>query len=185
LAKETNGNIKVVNPEKLKDDFANVLKDEVVGLNVSAKIMLHKAMTFRNEGAENIKDNGAVMVKELPNATVNTRISFEYELRVEEDLKFLEIDIEKLKKVPFQAQIIYTSAKGGKFLRVISSESETTTDKDLSKKDANIGVVHQRITSNTAAMFSKGESVQSMAYNDMWSNYLNSEFIEEKYVKQQ
>ena len=121
MAKDTNGNIKVVNPEKLKDDFANVLKDEVVGLNVSAKIMLHKAMTFRNEAAENLKDNGAVMVKELPNATVNTRISFEYELRVEEDLKFMEIDIEKLKKVPFQAQIIYTSPKGGKFLRVISS----------------------------------------------------------------
>jgi hypothetical protein len=126
-----------------------------------------------------------VMVKELPNATVNTRISFEYELRVEEDLKFLEIDIEKLKKVPFQAQVIYTSPKGGKFLRVISSESETTMEKEQMKKDANIGVVHQRITSNTAAMFSKGESVQSMAYNDMWSNYLNSEFVEEKYVKQQ
>ncbi len=27
LAKDTNGNIKVVNPEKLQDDFANVLKD--------------------------------------------------------------------------------------------------------------------------------------------------------------
>ena len=53
------------------------------------------------------------------------------------------------------------------------------------KKDANIGVVHQRIASNTAAMFSKGDSVQSMAYNDMWSNYLNSEFVEEKYSKQQ
>ncbi len=55
----------------------------MVGLNVSAKIMLHKAMTFRNEAVENLKDNGAVMVKELPNATVNTRISFEYELRVD------------------------------------------------------------------------------------------------------
>ena len=33
----------------------------------------------------------------------------------------MEIDVEKLKTVPFQAQIIYTSPKGGKFLRVISS----------------------------------------------------------------
>ena len=41
--------MKVVNPEKLADDFANVLKDEVVGLNVDVKIQLHKAMTFRNE----------------------------------------------------------------------------------------------------------------------------------------
>ncbi len=35
----------------------------------------------------------------------------------------MEIDIDKLKKVPFQAQVIYTSPKGGKYLRVISSES--------------------------------------------------------------
>lgn len=53
------------------------------------------------------------------------------------------------------------------------------------KKDANIGVVHQRITSNTAALFSKGESVKSIQYNDMWSNYLNNEFQEEKYSRQQ
>lgn len=83
-----------------------------------------------------------------------------------------------MKKVPFQSQIIYTSPKGGKFLRVISSESQTTTEKEEMKKDANIGVVHQRITSNTAALFSKGESMKSMQYNDMWSNYLNNEFRE-------
>ena len=39
--------MKVVNPEKLADDFANVLKDEVVGLNVDVTIQLHKAMNFR------------------------------------------------------------------------------------------------------------------------------------------
>lgn len=97
----------------------------------------------------------------------------------------MQIDIDKLKKVPFQAQVIYVSPKGGKFLRVISSESETTTEKEQMKKDANIGVVHQRVASNTAAMFSKGDSIQSMAYNDMWSNYLNNEFREEKYTSQQ
>ena len=67
-----------------------------------------------------------MLVKNFANATTQTKISFEYEIREEEDLKFLEIDIEKLKKVPFQSQIIYHSPKGGKFLRVISSESETT-----------------------------------------------------------
>lgn len=49
VAELTNGNMKVINPEKLSDDFANVLKDEVVGLNVQTRIKLHQAMTFRNE----------------------------------------------------------------------------------------------------------------------------------------
>lgn len=49
LAELTNGNMKVVNPEKLSEDFANVLKDQVVGVNVDVTIQLHKAMNFRNE----------------------------------------------------------------------------------------------------------------------------------------
>lgn len=123
MVEATNGNVKVVNPEKLSDDFANILKDEVVGLNVEAKVILHKALVFRHEDAKFLKDNKTILTKEFANATVNTKISFEYEVREEEDLKFLEIDLTALKKVPFQSQIIYTSPKGGKFLRVISSES--------------------------------------------------------------
>lgn len=49
LAELTNGNMKVVNPEKLSEDFANVLKDQVVGVSVDVTIQLHKAMNFRNE----------------------------------------------------------------------------------------------------------------------------------------
>lgn len=129
LAEATNGNMKVVNPEKLAEDFANVLKDEVVGLNVEATIQLHKAMTFRNEDKTLLFENETVLKKKFANATAKTKISFEYEVRPEEDLKFMEINIDDLKKVPFQTQILYTSPKGGKYLRVVSSETKTTTDK--------------------------------------------------------
>lgn len=91
--------------------------------------MLHKALVFRNEDVNALKDNKTILVKQFANATTKTKISFEYEVRDEEDLKFLEIDISGLKKVPFQSQIVYTSPKGGKFLRVISSESQTTTER--------------------------------------------------------
>lgn len=102
-----------------------------------------------------------MLAKNFANATVNTKISFEYELRKEEDLKFMQIDVDLMKTVPFQAQIVYNSPKGGKFMRVISSESKTTTEKEEMKEDVNIGVVHQRITSNTAAMYNRGEIMES------------------------
>lgn len=185
VVEATNGNIKVVNPEKLSEDFANILKDEVIGLNVSAKIMLHKAMLFRNEEEAFLKDNKTILVKEFANATVKTKISFEYEVRDEEDLKFMEINIENLKTVPFQAQITYSSPKGGRFLRVISSESKTTTEKKVMEKEANIGVVHQRIASNTAAMYSRGQVAESSSYNNMWSGYLNNNFQAPQFQAQQ
>ena len=48
LATETNGNVSIVNPENIGDDFANILKDEVVGLNVSVRIRLPECLRFRN-----------------------------------------------------------------------------------------------------------------------------------------
>jgi hypothetical protein len=89
VVEATNGNIKVVNPEKLSEDFANILKDEVIGVDVEVKIMLHKALVFRHEEVANLKDNKTILIKTFANATVNTKISFEYEVREEEDLKFL------------------------------------------------------------------------------------------------
>ena len=55
--------MKVINPEKIADDFANVLKDEVVGMNVQTRIKLHKAMVFRNEDKEFLKENETVLCK--------------------------------------------------------------------------------------------------------------------------
>ena len=175
----------MVNPEKLSDDFANILKDEVVGLNVETKIMLHKALVFRNEDPNILKDNKTILAKQFANATARTKISFEYEVREADDLKFLEIDIDQLKKVPFQSQIVYFSPKGGKFLRVISSESLTTMEKKEMMKEANIGIAHQRITSNTAAMYSRGNHTESEQYNKVWSNYMNDNFQAPQHMAQQ
>lgn len=89
----------------MAEDFANVLKDEVVGVSVKITIMLHRAIEFRKENKENLKKDGSVLLKEMPIATVNSKISFEYQLKNDEDLQKLKVNLEKLKEIPFQAQI--------------------------------------------------------------------------------
>jgi len=42
----------------------------------------------------------------------------------------------------------------------------------MSKK-ANLGVVHQRITSQTAALYQAGNFKDSKQFNNRWANYLN------------
>lgn len=44
-------------------------------------------------------------------------------------MKAKDIDLSQLKKIPFQAQIEYTSTTGAKYLRVVTSECDTTTEK--------------------------------------------------------
>lgn len=43
--------------------------------------MLHKALTFRNEDPNILKDNKTILVKEFSNATSKTKLTFEYEVR--------------------------------------------------------------------------------------------------------
>jgi len=47
-------------------------------------------------------------------------VTFEYELKNEEELQEYKIDVKDLKYVPFQARIIYTSLDGDRYLRVLS-----------------------------------------------------------------
>lgn len=62
-------------------------------------------MEFRKEKKENLKDEGRILLKHLPNATSNSKVSFEYQLRNDVELQKLKIDVENLKEIPFQAQI--------------------------------------------------------------------------------
>lgn len=120
IAKVTNGNVAIVDPEHISEDFANILKDEVVGINVNIKIKLPSILRFRNELPEHIKEGGSVLERNLANATVDTQVSFEYELKPEEELKKLGVDPNNIQKLPFQAQVTYTNLQGHRLLRVVT-----------------------------------------------------------------
>ena len=55
-------------------------------------------------------------------------------MRDDEELQKLGIDPTKLKSLPFQAQVTYTSLSGHKLLRVITSTAEATTNKSVIEK---------------------------------------------------
>lgn len=50
---------------------------------------------------------------------------------------------------------------------------------------ANLSVVHQRITSNTAQLYSRGDLTKSFMYNSAWSNYMNNTFNSAEFSAQQ
>lgn len=49
LSELTNGTVTRVKPEEISNDFANILKDELVGTQVEFIVKLHRALKFRNE----------------------------------------------------------------------------------------------------------------------------------------
>lgn len=53
------------------------------------------------------------------------------------------------------------------------------------EKEANLGVVHHRITSQTAALYKKGNYKESQRFNSRWANYLDRNFQDSKYKEHQ
>ena len=74
LADLTNGNVNRVNPSEISNDFAAILKDEVVATKVNLKMRIHKGLKFRNELENELKDEGSLCEKLIGNATVKTEV---------------------------------------------------------------------------------------------------------------
>lgn len=91
MSQKTNGNITRVDPQDISKDFALILKDEIVGTKVNLEMRLHKSMKFRNELQEFLKEGNSLFAKQLGNVTVNTTISFEYQLKSDEELVQLHL----------------------------------------------------------------------------------------------
>lgn len=183
LARETNGNVLVVNPEDITKKFANILKDEMVGLNMTVQIRLHRSLRFRNVLPEHLKEDGLLLEKEIGNATVNTKVSFEYELRDDVELQKLGIDPTQLKSLPFQAQVSYTSLSGHRLLRVITSTSETTTNKAIVEKIVEVPVVHARIAQRTAELEKIVPAERMLGYNRGMMDYMEEKLVKEEHQK--
>ena len=143
LADNTNGKILRVDPENLNQDFANVIKGEILATKVELKVFLHKALEFRNEGEGEFMNNGTIYRKVVGNVTEKSEVSFEYDLKNPQKLKEFGLDMKALKKLPFQAQVTYTTHQG-KFLRIMSKFQEVSNKIEEVEREASIPMIANR-----------------------------------------
>lgn len=52
IVDETNGSMTKVDPKNVNKELKNIMKDEIIGINVDIEIRIHKALNFRNEEPE-------------------------------------------------------------------------------------------------------------------------------------
>ena len=52
-------------------------------------------------------------------------------------------------------------------------------------KEANLGVIHHRVTNQTAALYKGGNYKDSQSFNRRWDNYLNNNFKDKKFQAHQ
>jgi len=126
IAELTGGTVTRVNPEKITEDFANILKEELVARDAEVKIRLHASMKFRGEDKIFLSEEDSLYLKNQGNVTAGVELIFEYEPKNAQELEKLGIKVDDLKEIPMQSQITYTSANGDRIIRVMTLKLQTT-----------------------------------------------------------
>ena len=57
VANKTGGQVNIVNPLKIKEEFATILEEQIIATNVKASLILHKAMFIKDHGNLNNKES--------------------------------------------------------------------------------------------------------------------------------
>jgi len=120
----------IVDPLNLTKNFNFILQNAIIATDVSATMVLNKALTFRHE--KNAENNKAV--REIGNVTQESIITFEYYPKNKEDFK-------NVSDVCFQVQISFTKLDGSKCIRIISKRQKITYDRQEAEKHVNVNVV--------------------------------------------
>ena len=111
----TNGQIERVDTHNLGNNVKEILSKPVIATNVKLKVKLHAGIEFRNELLKNLSMNDTVLSKDFGNVNEDTDLCFEYQIKPLRDLlKLTDIDFSKMTKIPFQAQISFTSIDGSR-----------------------------------------------------------------------
>ena len=106
----SNGEINIVNPLELTNNFANILSKSIVATECNLIFKLHKGLQIRDDEDEEKKEFSDTLSKMVGNVTNDLTCTFEYSIKNFEDLKILEFD--KLESLPFQVQIYYRDLSG-------------------------------------------------------------------------
>lgn len=173
MIEKTGGEIIRVNPKQIIEDFSNLLSNEIVATHVTLQIKLHKVLSFRNESDENIKENGSTLVKSIGNATKETEIYVEYMFKKSAELaKYDDIDIDKLKTVPFQSIIEYTTPSGDRCIRVITNHKKISNEKEEVAKQSNYDIISTNAIQKTAHIAQKGNLREAQAEAYAWKKFI-------------
>jgi len=163
-ATKTGGNMVKIDPENLADDFAEFLSERIIAFNCTIAIKLHSIMKFVTINPSDIGADPSVLFKELGIVVPTLVFTFEYALKSPEELKQNNINITKLKKLPFQVLLTYIGPDKLRYCKVISKTLEVTNDREEASKgiDVNILAMHSRKKTGDLALQGRMREAQNV-----------------------
>eukprot|EP01124_Arcella_intermedia_P015186 TRINITY_DN216_c1_g3_i2.p1 TRINITY_DN216_c1_g3~~TRINITY_DN216_c1_g3_i2.p1 ORF type:complete len:826 (-),score=201.52 TRINITY_DN216_c1_g3_i2:1472-3949(-) len=169
LAHETMGEVDIVNPEKITENFGNILQSQLVATDVSVKLFLHKGFQPPTVDEWKKPDLGkSYAVREIGNTYNDTEITAEFHPKSAEELEKIFACNTK-KELPFQVQIVYTALSGMKCIRVITRAKEITDNQDEATEDVDISLLGMHANTKAAKLAQQGDVFGAVQQNNQYT----------------
>jgi len=140
VADVTGGDVDIVDPLQISQNFANVINNPVIATNVRVTLVTHPAITFDSNKASSTHID-------VGNVNADTEIPF----------KFSVSETCKEEKVAFQVQIISRRTGGPRCVRVITYERHLTQDRALAERDVDVEVIGIHVSKTAAKLVQEGK----------------------------
>jgi len=193
LADTSNGDVDLVDPITITQNFGSILESKLIATDVNVKLFLHKGFTFPDSLATEWKVQAKKNYAErnIGNAYEDTEITAEFTSAPAQVLSgvFSEMPepVEKDEKIllPFQVQIRYTALNGMKCTRVVTKTKEVTNSVEEVEKEVDINVLGIHANWKTACLAQQGQVVEAIELNeqlnDIMSKNCSNEMERESY----
>ena len=168
VIEKTGGEVNRVAPDRISEEFSNILSNEVLATKVEIQITLHKSVEFKNEDQENLTFGNSRLEKVIGNAISNSSFSFAFNLKSQEVLNTLDVQIDKIHMIPFQAIIKYVNLQGKKFVRVINKQQLVANDRNESENMVNMGILARAGRRQAARLAEQGRINEAQNVLNDW-----------------
>eukprot|EP00038_Savillea_parva_P007332 m.169362 g.169362 ORF g.169362 m.169362 type:complete len:769 (+) comp13092_c0_seq1:110-2416(+) len=168
LSDRTGGDIEIVDPLHLADNFTSMLTEPVIASKVEVTMKLHKGLCFRNEDAD---PSASTLTRQIGNVNRHSETMFEFKVG-DADLNVDEL--------PFQVQIRYTTPTGMEALRVVSQLKPVTRNRAEALKTMNVAMCAARATQVSSELASKGRVDEARLNSRAWRHTMASTICSEE-----
>ena len=158
------GEIIRVNPVNIVDTFNDFLDNELIASEVEIKINLNKSMTFRDKDEKDTTNKGSSIIRKIGNVSKETEYYYEFKFKEAKILVEMdEINLDTLKNLVFQSEIIYKKTNGEKYIRIITKNLNISDNIDEVNSQANFNIVSTNKIRKSAETASQGNYIKTQA----------------------
>ena len=157
-------------------NFSNsLLNNDILTVKTTLKINLHKVLEFKNQNNKYLKNEGSCYNEFIGNTKKDMNPFFEFDFKSPKKILLMnDIDINKLKQLPFQTSIEYFNLKGEKRIRVYNELKNICYVKEEIEKKSDYEIISVFAIQGTSKLLLERKIPELEEKTKEWELFFNS-----------